>query len=404
MRSIILGFVLLLTITACQKQSFVPNHHKAAKLATQLQEIYDHGQLPAFAVAIVTKDSIPFQQAYGYAYVAQQLPYTLHTQQNIASLSKTFIGVVLMQAIEAEKLEMETPINDFLPFQVINPYAPEQPITVQHLATHTSGIKDGEIENRSIFLIDKLILSRSEVGKETQQTFTNWAKNSTEDLPAFLEAALTPNGAYFEKNRFSKNGAGAAYEYSNLGASLLAYIIELAMQQPFKDLVRQAIFEPLEMKNTQWSFENRTTNSQAKGYFQSGQQVPSYQSILYPSGGVHSTLHDLSLYLMAVLKNEADTPVLLSPSSFQLMTTPQLTAEQSPPSKTKNQGLMWEIDGNRIGHNGGNYGRSLFMAVDRKEQVACLFMTNVSSYQDGRLFPQMIEIWRLLWAEAQRLN
>ncbi|MEM9888841.1 MAG: hypothetical protein AAF849_23305 [Bacteroidota bacterium] len=67
MRSIILGFVLLLTITACQKQSFVPNYNKAAKLAAQLQEIYDHGELPAFAVAIVTKDSIPFQQAYRYA-------------------------------------------------------------------------------------------------------------------------------------------------------------------------------------------------------------------------------------------------------------------------------------------------------------------------------------------------
>ncbi|MEM1327157.1 MAG: serine hydrolase domain-containing protein [Bacteroidota bacterium] len=133
MRRILLVLFLLLTIGACQRRAFVPSYAKEAPLTTQLQEIYENGHLPGLAVAIVTKDSTLFQQAFGYADVAQQVAYTPQTQQNIASLSKTFVGIVLMKAIEANKLSLETPINELLPFEVVNPYASAQPITVRHL-------------------------------------------------------------------------------------------------------------------------------------------------------------------------------------------------------------------------------------------------------------------------------
>ena len=78
--------------------------------------------------------------------------------------------------------------------------------------------------------------------------------------------------------------------------------------------------------------------------------------------------------------------------------------EQSPPSDTKNVGLMWELNGQNVGHNGGNYGITLFMAFDKEKKYGRLFMTNISSYENQKLIPQMVEIWKLLAEEGKKLS
>ena len=397
-------FSFLFLANACQKEAFIPAYNPTDSLDQQLADIYKNGQLPDFAVAIVQADGILFESAYGYADLATQTPYTNTTQQNIASLSKTFIGIVLMKAIEQQKLSLDTPLNKLLPFSIQNPNHPTTPITIKHLATHTSSIDDYEIEYRSVYLKEVFTLSKKEIGKENCQFFKEWAKNEKDDLANFLSASLSTEGSYYNKKRFLKVAPGSQYKYSNLGASLLAYAINLAVNQPFETYVKEQILQPLAMKQTQWNFEVMNRTEQATTYFQGQQIVPEYQSILYPSGGLQSSISDLSLYLMAALKNYNSSNELLPMAFFQKMVTPQLSAEQSPLPGTKNQGIMWELNGEQAGHNGGNYGVTLFMNFDKEKRYGRIFMCNISSYKDQQLIPQMVEIWKLLGKEGEKMS
>jgi len=308
-----------------------------------------------------------------------------------------------MKAIEQEKLKLHTPLNDVLPFSIQNPYHPNVPITIRHLATHTSSIADGDIEYRSVFLTESFDLNKKDIGKENYQFLKEWSKNERSPLSDFLTASLSSEGSQYDKKRFLKVAPGSRYQYSNLGASLLAYAISIAVNQPFETYVKEQILGPLAMQQTKWQFETNQTE-QATTYFQNQLQVPAYQSSLYPSGGLQSSLSDLSLYLMEVLKNYNGSNTLLPTTAFQTMVEPQLTPNQSPSSNTKNQGLMWELNGQQAGHNGGNYGVTLFMNFDKEKGYGRIFMTNISSYKDQQLIPQMVEIWKLLGNEGGRLT
>ena len=83
-----------------------------------LDAFHTNSVLPGFAVTVVKKGKVDFQEAFGYADIANQVKYTNRTIQPLGSISKTFIGVALMKAIEQGHFTLETPINDILPFPV----------------------------------------------------------------------------------------------------------------------------------------------------------------------------------------------------------------------------------------------------------------------------------------------
>jgi len=396
--------VLLFLLQACNKKAFVPIYNSEGTIEEQLTAIYKGGQLPGFAVAIVNKKGIQYEQAFGYADVANKTPYTKNTQQNIASISKTFIGIALMKAIEMGKLSLETPINDILPFSVQHPQFPNTPITIQHLATHTSSIDDHEIEYKSVHLKSPMTLTKKDLSKEHLNFFKHWSNNAPTTLSDFLKQSLLPKGDYYNKIRFSEEPPGGRYQYSNLGASLLAYIIEEAVDQSYSYFVQTQILKPVKMNQTQYNSKKQEGLNKATTYFQNQLEVPNHQSILYPSGGYYSTAADLSLYLIELLKCYEGDGELVTKETMLQMIQPQLSPQQSPPSATKNRGIIWTLNRQDVGHNGGNYGVVLFMTFNKKENFGRLFMTNISSYKDQALIPQMVEIWNLLGKEGKRLS
>lgn len=108
--------------------------------------------LPGFSVSLFTADEIIYQKAYGYADLEAKMPLTTKTLQGIASVSKTFVGVSVMKAIEEGKLTLDQEINSILPFKVEHPVHKDIPITIRHLATHTASISDdGNYDKAYIF-------------------------------------------------------------------------------------------------------------------------------------------------------------------------------------------------------------------------------------------------------------
>ena len=97
--------------------SFLHSQTATEKLNQQLTEKFQSTNIPGMAVAIVNKDQILYKNQFGYADISVKKPYTQNTSHNIGSTSKTFIGVAIMQLVEQGKVDLDTDINDYLPFK-----------------------------------------------------------------------------------------------------------------------------------------------------------------------------------------------------------------------------------------------------------------------------------------------
>ena len=116
MKKIAITLVLLITVILSGKAQ-TPEE----KLQHKLDSISGQNGLVGFGVSIFSPDAILYQKGYGYADKENKKQYTVNTVQNIGSISKTFIGVSLMKAVELGLFSMDTPINDLLSFEVIHP-------------------------------------------------------------------------------------------------------------------------------------------------------------------------------------------------------------------------------------------------------------------------------------------
>ena len=130
--------VLLLTLSI-----HLNGQNNKEKLTVELSDVFKNSNLTGFAVAVVNADSILYQESFGLENIQTKTPFSLNRRFYVASISKTFIGIGLMKLVEGGNLELSTPINSILPFQVVNPYHKNQEIIVEHLARHTSSIVNG---------------------------------------------------------------------------------------------------------------------------------------------------------------------------------------------------------------------------------------------------------------------
>jgi len=217
-------------------------------LTKELLEKHKNSNLTGFAVSIVNADGILYKEAFGYENIKTKNHFSLNKRFYIASISKTFIGIGLMKLVEEGKLELSTPINSILPFQVINPHHKDHEITIEHLARHTSSILFGELGAKAWYLDSEFLLEKNEIGKTAYNDFNNWGDNSKVELGHFLKESLSLDGKLYSKKNFSKKKPGDNYKYSNLGAALAAYIIELKSGAKFDDYVENFITKELNFK------------------------------------------------------------------------------------------------------------------------------------------------------------
>lgn len=96
-----------------------------ASLDATLASLQARSPLPGFCVAIVDASGVRYAEGFGYADVAAKRPYSANTIQPVASVSKTLIGVALMQAIEDDLVGLDNDVRDVLPFRVANPGFPK---------------------------------------------------------------------------------------------------------------------------------------------------------------------------------------------------------------------------------------------------------------------------------------
>lgn len=358
-------------------------------LTEKLSRQFSESDFPGFCVSVVDKDKVIYQNGFGYADVQSKKPYTVNTIQPVGSVSKTFIGLALMKAVELKLFSLETNVNDALDFKVSNPHFPGSQIKIKHLATHTSGIVDREDVYAKTYLFGK--------------------QSADVPLKDFLSSYLTKKGKFYDKRNFAREKPGAAFNYSNIGATLAAYLIESKAKMPFADFVDKYVLQPLAMQNSGWFDRAATANLRATLYDPQYKPYRVYASITYPDGSLRSSCADLSKYLIEIIKGyNGASNLLLGKTSFKKMLSPQFSPANSPNNiseKEPNQGIFFAFrrDG-LIGHTGSDYGVSAFLFFNPKTSVGRIFLTNVDVGENPKLAAEFKDIWQALDEQIKSNN
>jgi CubicO group peptidase (beta-lactamase class C family) len=361
-------------------------------LTAQLDSIQRNGQINGFAVAMVNQNGVLYEKGFGLANLETKEKYTENTIQHIASVSKTLIGIALMKAKEMKKLNLDDPIQDYLPFKVINPNYPNETITIRQLATHTSGINDtDQYMNRAWILTKNQDLTNVSTDYPAQRL------NPSElniPMETYLKEYLELNGSYYQNDNYIKFKPGERYNYSNIGATLCALIIEKATGQRYDSFTKEQILKPLGMNSSGWSLEDVDIEKHSRLYRNDNTLLPFYTAITYPDGMLISSSNDMAKYLVELIKGYSGNGTLLKKESYKEFFTEQLT-ESNFAVGERNAEHPFDEDYDPaifighsalgfVGHSGGDAGVATWMFFDKEKKTGRYIVINCDMGNDER--------------------
>lgn len=373
----------------------------ADSLTVKIQEIFEQADIPGLGVTIFDTENVLYEQGFGYANKEESILYTAKAAQNVASVSKTFIAVSLMQCIEKGLFTLETPINDVLPFEVINPYHTKEKILIKHLTNHTSGIVDLEKSWKySYYLLEPRDFDGLEFGYGEKAFLSGIQGDSTMSLYTYLKETFEPKGDYYTKKVFKKSKPGEVYEYTNLGANLCAYLIEVVTGVSYRNYVKEQIYEPLDMKNSGWSHRLPPGTLKAQTYLASGDPYPSYSDVDYPAGNGATTIADLRAFAQDMMKGLKGEGQLLQRESYETMLIPEYAATD----RLSSFAVFWYTHktlGDRM-HEGSGGDVAAHMGFNMKEGLGYIILFNHGLYPEKQNQAQSM-IWKTVIKYRQRM-
>lgn len=390
----------LITILIISKGLFNPSYAQtndsiSKLLVNDLKQIFSQNNINGFSVAIVNQNGTLFESGFGYSNRKEKKKYTENTIQNIGSISKTFIGITLMKAQELGYFNLDDPINDFLPFKVINPYFPNIPITIRQLATHTSSIRDPSRYERNGYILKEENNGEAKVNRN----FRSPKEMMTQSV--FLKKILDNNGEWYKKNNFLKNKPGDKFEYSNIGAGLASLVLENAIGESFNILTKKYIFDPLGMSNTGWSFNEVDFSKHSILYSNVETELAFYKLITYPDGGLITSSSDLGKYLSELISGYNGIGSILNMKSYEELFGSNLNDKNH---KERNENayndeydmgvFMGLSHQGQIGHTGSDPGVTSFMFFNSKTKIGKILLVNTELNKDG--INQLKVIWKKL--------
>ncbi len=237
-------------------------------------------------VLVADKGSVIYNKAFGKANFEWDINNTTDTRFKIASISKPFTAVIILQLCQEGKIKLDGKVNDY-----ITGYPNGDKITILQLLTHTSGI----IDTRDI--------------KGFDETFGMQHLTHSQLIDVFKDSALV----------FMP---GSKFYYSSFNYNLLAFIIEKITGKNFKDVLKERIFSVAGMAHTATLEDNAVNNRYAYGYERNYSDIkPAHYfdaSGTVGSGSIVTTAGDLVLFFTALKTNK-----LLNETFTKMFFTPQ---------------------------------------------------------------------------------
>lgn len=324
-----------------------------------VREHMQKNNIPAMSVAVWRDGKIVWEEGFGLADKEKGIPATENTMFCLASLSKTMTATGLMTLVQAGKVDLDKPANDYLGKDTMTSMIGDpKAVTVRRVANHTAGLPG----------VDQFFY-----GKEAA------------DVPSMSE----------EIRRYAilVAPAGERYKYSNLGYGVLGHLISKVSGKSYDDFMRQDLFLPLGMTRSSVNLAPGLEKFQAVRYDFDRQPIPFYVSAEPGSASVYSSAHDLARFGMYILKNRIEGQKKILNDHFIDQLTLNPTTDTGSPVHTAKDGLgyafgweVWEQDGYRyVGHNGSTSGVSSNFAMIPAENTGIIVLGNADGAADPTL-------------------
>ena len=273
------------TRTGKGRSSLAGSRVDELEMTTRINETLNRWPTVGLAVGVVRDGRLAFFYGHGLADIASNTPVTEDTVFRIASITKTFTAIAVMQLWEQGLIDLDAPANDYLrAYKLIPAKTSFRPATVRHLLTHTAGICE--------VLHPWGLLRMRDLG---------------ETVP--LGRPVPSLAEYYRGGLRIDAEPGSRFMYTNHGFATLGQIIEDVSGQPLCRYMREHIFEPLGMTSTDLVRSEGVQSHLATAYdlrSDGARAVPDYVLITVGAGGIYSTTRDMARYMAALLGGGAN--------------------------------------------------------------------------------------------------
>lgn len=325
----------------------------------------ERGGIPGLAASIVDADGTRWTGLYGYADVEREIAVSDDSIFMVASISKPVATATLLQSVEAGRIDLDAPLDEYAGFTVRHPDHAERAITTREVLTHTTGLVD-----------DFTVLFRAQT-----------MGDSPIPIRDFIEGYVTPGGEFWSEENWGHE-PGTTYEYCNAAFAFVGETVDHVEGDDFREISRTGLLEPLGMWSSTWTLADTDpahlalpyTWSRATGFVALSHPGYAY----YTASSLRTSLADLSRFLrMLIRRGELDGTRVLAEETVAAMETVQF------PDVRRDQGLTLEYDTinerQYIGHSGSTSGYSAQMAYRTDDGRGFIMMTNSDAYVQARL-------------------
>lgn len=306
-----------------------------------------HDKTPGVSIGITYKESLLYKKGFGFSDLENKTRAHENTLYHIASISKMFTAIAILQLVEAEKLQLDDPVLKYIPwFKAKTKTTDSKYITIRHLLSHLSGIfRDGDT--------------------------AHWENGN---FPKNLSRSFSSKSLILET--LSK------FKYSNYGYAILGEIIQTITKGAYETYVKNNILIPLGMHSTFPDYSREIGNvSIATGY---GKKFPDenrqtfehFQTHAYaPATGFLSNVTDLAHFLPLFSSQYREKTPILSRNLIKEMLRPH---GKTTDSEEYGLGVdVVEISKRSIvGHSGGFQGFLTRVLVDEKNGFGVIVLSN----------------------------
>ena len=305
-----------------------------------------HG-LPAVSVALVDDQDVVWAEGFGLARPSDSIPATANTIYRVGSVSKLFTDLAVMQLVERDQLDLDAPIQDYLPdFGPENPWG--VPITLRQLMSHRAGL-----------------VREPPVG--------NYFEDTEPTIGATVRSLANTALVYEPETRT---------KYSNAGIAAVGYVLEEMQGEDFAGYLQRSVLAPWGMRSTSFEPNETVRERLASAVMWTLDHrefpAPTFELGMAPAGSMYSTVLDLGRFMSALFAGGAGPGgTVVSQETLETMWTPQFAEAGA----TTGYGIgfgIGELDGRReVGHGGAIYGFATELAALPDERLGVVVVTSM---------------------------
>jgi serine beta-lactamase-like protein LACTB, mitochondrial len=356
------AFVLLVFSpgpAALQAQTRSLSADKRAQIEKAASSFMAANSVPGISVAVVQNGELVWSSGFGMADLENFVPATASTLFRLGSISKPITATAILQLSERGKLDLDAEVQKYCPAFPKK----EWPITTRELLGHLGGIRHYNPDGKG------------DIPDDSAKHFASME----ESLQIFANDPLLAK-------------PGTKFHYSTYGYTLLGCVLEGAVSEKYVDYVKENVFEPAGMGETQADNFFAVIQHRSRWYHKDKAGVVQNAGVLdssykIPGGGLISSADDMAHFEIAILANK-----LLKPATRELMWTPQKAADGSQNGYALGWGTQKKYGLALVEHTGGQQGTSTSIILVPERRAGIVVLANMDNVDSAALSTEILKI------------